>query len=39
MESRVRFLRHPVRQMLAVFPLGLLGGSAPARQAACPRAA
>lgn len=27
MESRARFLGHPVHQMLVVFPLGLLGGS------------
>lgn len=27
MESRARFLGHPVHQMLIVFPLGLLGGA------------
>lgn len=28
MQSRARFLGHPVHQMLVVFPLGLLGGAA-----------
>lgn len=27
MEAKVRFLGHPVHQMLVVFPLGLLGGA------------
>lgn len=27
MESRARFLGHPIHQMLVMFPLGLLGGS------------
>ncbi len=27
MESKARFLGHPIHQMLVVFPLGLLGGS------------